>query len=119
MGTFNIVVLPGDGIGPEVAAAGVSALKVIGEVYGHTFNFDEKRIGGIAIDTDNNPYPEDTDKACLRGRRRAARRRWRSEVGPGQDAPGAGPAGRAQVDGPVRQPASDGASRPRRSTARR
>jgi 3-isopropylmalate dehydrogenase len=65
MGTFNIVVLPGDGIGPEVAAAGVSALKVIGEVYGHTFNFDEKRIGGIAIDTDNTPYPEDTDKACL------------------------------------------------------
>jgi len=65
MGTFNIVVLPGDGIGPEVAAAGVSALKVIGEVYGHTFNFDEKRIGGIAIDTDNNPYPEETDKACL------------------------------------------------------
>ena len=64
MGSFNIVVLPGDGIGPEVAAAGVSALKVIGEVYGHTFNFDEKRIGGIAIDTDNNPYPEDTDKAC-------------------------------------------------------
>jgi len=65
MGTFNIVVLPGDGIGPEVAAAGVSALKVIGEVYGHTFNFDEKRIGGIAIDTDNTPYPEETDKACL------------------------------------------------------
>jgi 3-isopropylmalate dehydrogenase len=65
MGSFNIVVLPGDGIGPEVAAAGVSALKVIGEVYGHTFNFDEKRIGGIAIDTDNNPYPEETDKACL------------------------------------------------------
>ncbi len=65
MASFNIVVLPGDGIGPEVAAAGVSALKVIGEVYGHTFNFEEKRIGGIAIDTDNNPYPEDTDKACL------------------------------------------------------
>ncbi|HWU51120.1 MAG TPA: 3-isopropylmalate dehydrogenase [Asticcacaulis sp.] len=65
MGTFNITVLPGDGIGPEVAAAGVSALNVIGEVYSHTFNFVEKRIGGIAIDTDNNPYPEDTDKACL------------------------------------------------------
>jgi 3-isopropylmalate dehydrogenase len=65
MGTFNITVLPGDGIGPEVAAAGVAALKTIGDVYGHTFNFVEKRIGGIAIDTDNNPYPEDTDKACL------------------------------------------------------
>ncbi len=65
MGTFNITVLPGDGIGPEVAAAGVSALKTLGEVYGHTFNFDEKRIGGIAIDTDNNPYPEDTNASCL------------------------------------------------------
>jgi len=65
MSTFNITVLPGDGIGPEVAAAGVQALKTIGEVYGHSFTFEEKRIGGIAIDTDNNPYPEDTDRACL------------------------------------------------------
>lgn len=65
MGSFNITVLPGDGIGPEVAAAGVSALKTIGEVYGHTFTFDEKRIGGIAIDTDNNPYPDDTNASCL------------------------------------------------------
>ena len=65
MSTFNITVLPGDGIGPEVAAAGVQALKTIGDVYGHTFNFDEKRIGGIAIDTDNNPYPEDTNTSCL------------------------------------------------------
>ncbi|MBW8735474.1 MAG: 3-isopropylmalate dehydrogenase, partial [Asticcacaulis sp.] len=64
MASFNITVLPGDGIGPEVAAAGVSALKVIGEVYGHSFEFVEKRIGGIAIDTDANPYPEDTDRAC-------------------------------------------------------
>ena len=65
MSTFNITVLPGDGIGPEVAAAGVSALKTIGDVYGHSFNFDEKRIGGIAIDTDANPYPEETNASCL------------------------------------------------------
>ncbi|WP_298329898.1 3-isopropylmalate dehydrogenase, partial [Asticcacaulis sp.] len=65
MPSFNIVVLPGDGIGPEVAAAGVSALKAIGEVYGHTFNFEEKLIGGIAIDERNDPYPADTDAACL------------------------------------------------------
>ncbi|ADU12393.1 3-isopropylmalate dehydrogenase [Asticcacaulis excentricus] len=65
MPNFNIVVLPGDGIGPEVAAAGVSALKAIGEVYGHTFNFEEKLIGGIAIDERNDPYPADTDAACL------------------------------------------------------
>ncbi len=65
MSSFNIVVLSGDGIGPEVAAAGVSALKTIGEVYGHSFHFEEKLIGGIAIDTVQNPYPEDTDAACL------------------------------------------------------
>ncbi|MBW8881314.1 MAG: 3-isopropylmalate dehydrogenase [Asticcacaulis sp.] len=65
MSSFNIVVLPGDGIGPEVVAAGVSALKTIGEVYGHDFTFTEKLIGGIAIDTVENPYPEDTDAACL------------------------------------------------------
>jgi len=64
MPSFNIVVLPGDGIGPEVAAAGVAALKAIGEVYGHTFNFEEKLIGGIAIDERNDPYPADTDAAC-------------------------------------------------------
>ena len=65
MASFNITVLPGDGIGPEVASAGVSSLQTIGEVYGHSFEFVEKRIGGIAIDTDANPYPEDTDRACL------------------------------------------------------
>jgi 3-isopropylmalate dehydrogenase len=64
MSTFNITVLAGDGIGPEVAAAGVAALTTIGDIYGHTFNFDERRIGGIAIDTDNNPYPEETDRSC-------------------------------------------------------
>lgn len=65
MSTFNIVVLPGDGIGPEVAAAGVQALKTIGEVYGHSFTFEEHLIGGIAIDTAQNPYPDETNQACL------------------------------------------------------
>lgn len=65
MASFNIVVLPGDGIGPEVAAAGVAALKTIADIYGHSFAFEEHLIGGIAIDTVQNPYPETTDKACL------------------------------------------------------
>ncbi|MFT4090926.1 MAG: 3-isopropylmalate dehydrogenase [Asticcacaulis sp.] len=64
MAEFKIVVLPGDGIGPEVAAAGVEALKTIGEVYGHSFAFEEKLIGGIAIDERDDPYPADTDAAC-------------------------------------------------------
>jgi len=65
MSSFNIVVLPGDGIGPEVAKAGVDVLTAIGEGYGHQFHFSEHLIGGIAIDTVQNPYPEETDQACL------------------------------------------------------
>ncbi|WKL58051.1 3-isopropylmalate dehydrogenase [Asticcacaulis sp. ZE23SCel15] len=65
MSKFNIVILPGDGIGPEVAAAGRLALETIGDVFGHDFTFEEKLIGGIAIDTVDDPYPADTDAACL------------------------------------------------------
>ena len=66
MGQYNIVVLPGDGIGPEVAAAGVAALKAIGAKFGHEFTFDEHLIGGIAIDTRQDPYPPESDAACLK-----------------------------------------------------
>lgn len=66
MSSFNIVVLPGDGIGPEVAKAGVDALTAIGQKFGHSFEFTEKMIGGIAIDTVDDPYPADTDAACLK-----------------------------------------------------
>ena len=41
----NIVVLPGDGIGPEVIAAGVAALKAVAEHGGHEFEFAEHAIG--------------------------------------------------------------------------
>ncbi len=37
----EIVVLPGDGIGPEVAAAAVAVLDVVAERFGHTFGFQE------------------------------------------------------------------------------
>ena len=50
MGTYKILVLPGDGIGPEVTAEGVRALEAIGKKYGHTFAFSEDYVGGAAID---------------------------------------------------------------------
>ncbi len=50
MATFNIVVLPGDGIGPEVTIEGVRALEEIGLRYEHVFNFDEDLVGGACID---------------------------------------------------------------------
>ncbi len=60
----NIVVLSGDGIGPEVTAAAVSVLSAIGQRHGHRFSFTEKLIGGAAIDATGSPLPDDTLDAC-------------------------------------------------------
>jgi 3-isopropylmalate dehydrogenase len=54
-----IAVLPGDGIGPEVAAAGIRVLEHIGNSSGHQFRVSEQLIGGAAIDATGNPCPED------------------------------------------------------------
>jgi 3-isopropylmalate dehydrogenase len=60
----RITVLPGDGIGPEVTAAGVAVLRAVAERGGHEFDFAEHAIGGIAIDTFNDPLPPATLAAC-------------------------------------------------------
>ena len=56
----NIVVLPGDGIGPEVTAAAVEVLRAVAARYGHDFRFREHLIGGAAIDATGSPLPEAT-----------------------------------------------------------
>ena len=60
----KIVVLPGDGIGPEVTAAGVEVLRAVAARGGHEIEFAECAIGGIAIDTFNDPLPPVTLEAC-------------------------------------------------------
>jgi 3-isopropylmalate dehydrogenase len=60
----KIVVLGGDGIGPEVTREGVRALLAIGKRFGHEFATEEHLIGGIAIDTTGEPLPDATTKAC-------------------------------------------------------
>jgi 3-isopropylmalate dehydrogenase len=60
----QIVVLPGDGIGPEVTAAGVAVLQTVADSGGHEFSFAEHAIGGIAIDTFSDPLPPATLTAC-------------------------------------------------------
>ena len=60
----HIVVLPGDGIGPEVTAAGVAVLRAVAERAGHDFAFVEHAIGGVAIDTFEDPLPPQTLAAC-------------------------------------------------------
>ncbi|HEY0505510.1 MAG TPA: 3-isopropylmalate dehydrogenase [Lysobacter sp.] len=62
----EIVVLPGDGIGPEVTAAAVQVLRAVGQRYGHSFRFEEKLIGGAAIDATGEPLPADTLAAAQR-----------------------------------------------------
>ena len=47
---FKIVVLPGDGIGPEVVAEGVKVLRSVEQRFGHRFDLEEHIVGGAAID---------------------------------------------------------------------
>lgn len=56
----DIVVLPGDGIGPEITAGAVAVLSTVAERFGHHFAFAEHDIGGIAIDRHGVPLPEST-----------------------------------------------------------
>ena len=59
-----IVLLPGDGIGPEVIVEARRVLERIAERHGHSFRFNEALIGGCAIDACGNPLPEATVAAC-------------------------------------------------------
>ncbi len=59
-----ITVLPGDGIGPEVARAGTAVLQDVASKYGHAFKIEEKLIGGAAIDATGSPLPDDTIDSC-------------------------------------------------------
>jgi 3-isopropylmalate dehydrogenase len=64
MSIANIVVLPGDGIGPEVTAAAVAVLKHVASTSNVQFNFSEYAIGGNAIDAHGDPLPPSTLAAC-------------------------------------------------------
>jgi len=60
----NIVTLPGDGIGVEVVAEGIKVLKAVADTFCHTFTYDERLMGGCAIDAAGNPLPDETLAAC-------------------------------------------------------
>ncbi len=62
---YNIALLKGDGIGPEIVDSAVKVLEKIGEKYGHVFNFTPYLIGGIAIDSCGEPLPKETVEGCL------------------------------------------------------
>lgn len=62
---LNILVLPGDGIGVEVAREAVKVLRHVGRVFDHELNFSEGLLGGIAIHKTGNPFPDETRELAL------------------------------------------------------
>ncbi len=61
----KIALIPGDGIGPEVAAEGRKVLEFVAAQYGRTFTFTECLMGGIALDMTGDPLPPETVETCL------------------------------------------------------
>ncbi|MDO4743322.1 MAG: 3-isopropylmalate dehydrogenase [bacterium] len=61
---YNIALLRGDGIGPEIVDSAVEVLKKIGEKYNHTFEFKAYLAGGCAIDATGEPLPQETIDGC-------------------------------------------------------
>ncbi|HSY33219.1 MAG TPA: 3-isopropylmalate dehydrogenase [Verrucomicrobiae bacterium] len=60
----NIVLLPGDGIGPEVTRAAAAVLRECAHEFSHQFDMHEFPIGGAAIDATGMPLPTETLDAC-------------------------------------------------------
>lgn len=60
----NIVLLPGDGIGPEIIAQSVRVLKAVGAKFDHSFSFDTQLLGGASIDVHGVPLTDAALAAC-------------------------------------------------------
>src|SRR5207249_1597979 len=60
----TIVLLPGDGIGPEVTRAAAAVLRESAQEFNHQFEFAEYPLGGAAIDASGTPLPNETLDAC-------------------------------------------------------
>lgn len=58
------MLLPGDGIGPEIVSQAHRVLEAVAARFGHVFHYETCLIGGIAIDTTGDPLPQSTIDAC-------------------------------------------------------
>lgn len=61
---FNITLLPGDGIGPEVVAEAVRALDAVAAKFGHSFTYTERLMGGCSIDKFGTSLTDETLADC-------------------------------------------------------
>lgn len=66
MKRFNVTVLPGDGIGPEIVAEAVRVLKAVGNRHGAEFNLKEDHVGGASIDRSGVPLTDDVLNRALK-----------------------------------------------------
>jgi 3-isopropylmalate dehydrogenase len=60
----SIVLLPGDGIGPEITREARRVLETVAAVHRHDFTIEERPMGGNAIDAYGDPLPGSTLEAC-------------------------------------------------------
>lgn len=61
---YNIAVLPGDGIGPEIIDQAIKVVEAAGKEFNHTFNFRHGFVGACAIDKTGSPFPDETLDLC-------------------------------------------------------
>jgi 3-isopropylmalate dehydrogenase len=64
--TYQIALLPGDGIGPEIVSVAVDVLKVIEKQFDFRLEFQEAPAGGAAIEATGEPLPAETLEICRR-----------------------------------------------------
>jgi 3-isopropylmalate dehydrogenase len=68
MKTYNITVIKGDGIGPEITDEALKVLDAAGEKFGFKTRYDFQLMGGCAIDETGVPLPEATLESCKKSR---------------------------------------------------
>ncbi len=61
---FNIAVLAGDGIGPEISRQGIAVMDAVCRSFGHTVEYHHALVGAAAIDACGDPFPESTYETC-------------------------------------------------------
>src|SRR6476469_4840813 len=61
----NIVIIEGDGIGPEVTRQSIKILNAVAEKFHHEFHYTYCLMGADAIDKTGSPLPDETIDACL------------------------------------------------------
>ena len=66
MKNYNITLLRGDGIGPEIVSEAIKVLDHAGSLYGFSVNYTDALMGGCAIDATGIPLPQETVDTCLK-----------------------------------------------------